>query len=225
MMDLAPHRETLLGLTRTDPDPRVRHRADGLLLLADGMPVAQAARLFHTSESRLRAWRRRFVTDGRAGLADRPRRGRPAKLDAAARELLEAALGRSPLADGYPVTVWTAADLADLLRRRGWWVSPATVYRALHAMGYRYRRPRHDLAHRQDAEAVASAKHALAELQKRGLLPGPASGSSTWTSATSTPTPTWHRSGSGGGARCACPPPARTSGGRSSARWTTPRGS
>jgi hypothetical protein len=31
-------------------------------------------------------------------------------------------------------------------------------HRVLHAMGYRYRRPRHDLTHRQDAEAVASTK-------------------------------------------------------------------
>lgn len=206
MNDLAPHRATLLRLTRTDPDPRVRHRADGLLLLADGMPIGAAARVFGTSEGRLRAWRRRFLAEGGDGLADRPRRGRPPKLDAAARALLEAALGRSPLDDGYPVTVWTVADLADLLRRRGWAVSAATVYRTLRALGYRYRRPRHDLAHRQDAEAVASAKHALAELQKRGLLPpeallGPASGSSTWTSATCTPTPTWRRSGSAAASR------------------------
>ena len=32
MVDLAPHRATLRRLTRTDPDPRVCHRADGLLL-------------------------------------------------------------------------------------------------------------------------------------------------------------------------------------------------
>jgi len=193
--DLAPHRPALLRLTRTDPDPRVRHRAGGLLLLADGVPIGRAARAFGTSEGRLRAWRARFLGEGRAGLADRPRRGRPPKLGAAARALLERALGRSPLEDGYPVGAWTVADLTDLLGRRGWAVSPAAVYRTLRALGYRYRRPRHGLAHRQDAEAVASAKHALAELQKRGLLPGPASASSTWTSATCTPTPTWRRSG------------------------------
>lgn len=205
MHDLAPHRDALLRLTRTDPDPRVRHRADGLLLLAGGMPIGKAATAFRTSEGRLRAWCRRYLEEGRAGLADRPRRGRPAKLTAAARALLEAALGRSPLDDGYPVATWTVADLTDLLRRHGCAVSAATVYRALRALGYRYRRPRHDLRHRQDAEAVASAAHALAELQKRGLLPtttpGPASGSSTWTSATCTPTPTWRRSGSAGESR------------------------
>jgi transposase len=197
VLDLAPHRETLLRLTRTDPDPRVRHRADGLLLVAEGRSLAATARLVHTSPGRLRAWRQRFLTEGRAGLADRPRPGRTPKLDAAARGLLETVLAQSPPDHGYPVTTWTVADLADLLGRRGWAVSTATVYRALHALGYRYRRPRHDLTHRQDAEAVAAAKHALAELQKRGRLPGLASAWSTWMNATSTPIPTWRRSGSG----------------------------
>ena len=36
-------------------------------------------------------------------------------------------------------------------------------------MGYRHRRPRYDLRHRQDAAAVAHAGHALARLQKGGF--------------------------------------------------------
>jgi transposase len=195
-MDLSPHLAALRRLARTDPDPRVRHRADALVLVAAGLTLTAAARLLGRSRTSLRAWRARFLADGRAGLADRGRRGRPPKLDAAARRLLADVLAESPLDHGYPVTTWTAADLADFLRRRGWAVSAATVNRTLHALGYRYRRPRHDLTHRQDADAVASAKHALAELQKRGLLPGPDSASSTWTSAISTPIPTWQRSGS-----------------------------
>lgn len=31
-MDLTPHLYTLRTLTRTDPDPRMRHRADSLFL-------------------------------------------------------------------------------------------------------------------------------------------------------------------------------------------------
>jgi hypothetical protein len=69
---------------------------------------------------------------------------------------------------GYPVMTWTVADLTDLLGRHGYAICPVTANRTLHAMGYRYRRSRHDLVHRQDAEAVGSAKHALAELQERG---------------------------------------------------------
>jgi transposase len=151
------------------------------------------------SRDSIRAWALRFLAEGRGGLADRPRSGRPPKLDAAACALLETALRSSPLDYGYPVTIWTVADLHDLLARRGYQVGPATVYRTLQAMGYRYRRPRHDLTHRQDADAVASAKHVLAELQKRGLVPDLDSGLSTWMSATSTPTPhlvqVWQRPG------------------------------
>jgi transposase len=196
MLDLAPHRSTLVRLTRTDPDPRVRHRADTLMLLADGWSLSAAARIMHTSAGRVRAWRDRFAAEGRSGLADRPRAGRPPKLDDDARRQLDHLLTQSPLEHGYPVTAWTLADLTDWLGRHGWRVSMATVHRTLHALGYRYRRPRHDLTHRQDAEAVASAKHALAELQKRGRLPGLDSAWSTWMNATSTPNPTWRRSGS-----------------------------
>lgn len=52
----------------------------------------------------------------------------------------------------------------DLVNRRSWGVRPAAVPRGLLPQGYRYRRPRHDLTHRQDPEAGAAAKHVLVEL-------------------------------------------------------------
>lgn len=200
-MDLAPHYASLRTLTRTDPDPRVRHRADGLLLVAGGLSITRAAQRFGCARNSLRSWGQRFLAEGRDGLVDRGRHGRPPKLDAAARELLETALAASPLEYDYPVTTWTVADLTDLLGRQGWHVHPITVYRTLQAMGFRYRRPRHDLTHHQDAEAVASAKHALTELQKRGLLPGLDSALSTWMNVPSIPVPTWQRSGNAAGGR------------------------
>ena len=201
MLELTVHIDELRHLTRTDPDPRVRHRADALLLLAHGRSVDQAAHDTGCCTKRMRVWRRRFLSEGRHGLADRPRRGRPTKLDARARGELETALVASPLEYGYPVTTWTVADLADLLAERGWPVSRATVSRTLQKMGYRYRRPRHDLTHRQDREAVACAQHVLRELQKRGHLPGLDSGLFMWMNATCTPIPTWRRSGNDGGSR------------------------
>ena len=194
-MDLTPQRATLRHLSRTDPYPRVRHRADALLLVANGLSFGQAAAQLDACPKSLRRWAERFLAEGQVGLADRPRLGRPPKLDAAACDLLETALAASPLDYNYPVTIWTVADLHDLLVRHDYQVSPATVYRTLDRLGYRYRRPRHDLTHRQDADAVTSAKHVLAELQKRGLLPDLDSGLSMWMSATSTPIPTWQRSG------------------------------
>lgn len=60
------------------------------------------------------------------------------------------------------MTVWSIRDLQALLKReRGVTVSVDTVHRAVHALGFRSRRPRHDLTHRQDREAVAAAKHVL----------------------------------------------------------------
>ena len=199
-MELAGHHRALTCLTRTDPDPRVRHRADGLLLVAGGLSVTRAATLIGCSRTSLRRWAQRFLDEGRDGLVDHPRVGRPRKLDATAQALLETVLAASPLDYDYPVTTWTVADLTDLLGRHGYQVSPATVYRALHRLDYRYRRPRHDLAHRQDADAVTSTKHVLAELQKRGLLPGLDSAWSTWMNVTSIPIPTWSRSGNAGAA-------------------------
>jgi len=74
-------------------------------------------------------------------------------------------------------------------------VRVSTVHRAVQRLGYRYRRPRHDLWHRQDREAVASVKEVLAW---RGKAPAPAgSTSSPWTNARSTGTPGWRRCGSG----------------------------
>lgn len=209
--ELARRREALVGLTKRDPDARVRHRAHALLALIDGPTAAAVGARLGVSAKTLGRWRARFLAEGGAGLRDRPRRGRPAKLPEAARALLAEALEADPGAYGYPVATWTIADLTDLLERRGWPASVATVQRAVHALGYVHRRPRHDLRHRQDAEAVASATRVLGELQKRGLLPT-ASACSTSTSASSTPTPTWRRSGSGAAPPAGSPPPGPTGG-------------
>ncbi len=193
--ELRAQRSRLLALTKHDPDPGVRHRAH-VLIVALGQPSRQAAATACDVSARsITRWAARFAAEGWDGLADRPRRGRPPKLPEAARELLGTALAQTPEAYGYPVTVWAIADLTDLLDRHGWSVSAVTVNRTVHAMGYVYRRPRHDLRHRQDAEAVASAANTLAVLQKKGLISTVDSVSCISTSATFTPIPTWYVAG------------------------------
>lgn len=186
----------LCHLTKHDPDPRVRHRADALLVVAEGTSISQTARIFGTSPVRIRAWRDRFLARGRAGLADQPRIGRPPKLDATARAFLAGALEQRPERYGFPVTIWSVRDLQELLQRQGITVCPATVHRTLRQMGYRYRRPRHDLSHRQDADAVAAAERVLDWLKKGAPETVRGFDWSTWTSARSTAIPGWQRSGS-----------------------------
>lgn len=188
------HDEVLL-LTKRDPDANVRHRAHALLALLEHESMAATADALGVSPRSLRRWQQRFLADGRDGLADRPRRGRPPKLPPAARTVLGEALEADPGTYGYPVATWTIADLTDLLERRGWTVSAATVNRVVHALDYVHRRPRHDLRHRQDVEAVASAKRVLADLQKKGLI---ARGDCAWSTSMNAnfiPTPTWQKAG------------------------------
>lgn len=198
-------RRQLRQLTKTDPDPRVRRRAQAVLLVEEGQTLASVARLFHTAAHRIRVWQDRFTAEGRTGLVDRSRRGRPPKLDESDLAFLTTALEQGPQAYGLPVTVWSIRDLQALLAgERGVAVSVYTVHRAVQALGFRYRRPRHDLTHRQNAEAVAAAKQVLGWLQKKRLLsPSDPIWSgfiwSTWTNARSTRTPTWQRSGSAKG--------------------------
>jgi len=200
--DLGAQQATLRQLTRRDPDPRVRRRAHALLLLSEGRSVVTVARLFVTAPHRVRTWRARFLDRGRRGLADEPRTGRPPKLDAAALAFLEEALATGPQAYGLPVTIWSIRDLrAVLAARLGIQVCPATIYRAVQRLGYRYRRPRHDLRHRQDQEAVAAATEVLAWLRKKVMMPPASCAWSTLMSARFTVIPGWQKCGNGEGTR------------------------
>ncbi len=198
--ELEARAQELRHLVKTDSDPRVRQRAQALLLVAEGQAVVEVARLLHTAAHCIRAWRTRFLAEGRAGLVDRPRRGRPPALDAAALVFLEGALEQGPQAYGLPMTIWSIRDLqALLLHARGTAVSVCSLHRVVHTLGFRYRRPRHDLTHRQDREAVAAAGHVLHWLQKKAVLSPSDSIWSTWMNVRSTPIPTWQRSGADAG--------------------------
>lgn len=188
--------DALMRARRSHPNGRVRQRAQALSLLFQGHRIMDVARMLHHGPHNLRVWRRRFLRDGIEGLADHPRVGRPPKLTCRNLKLLEEALAQGPQAYGLVITVWTVRDLGMLLcQEHQVRVSTSTVHRALKRLGYRYRRPRHDLTHRQDPEAVASAKGVLDWLKK--TVPDAVEGFawSSLTSARSTSTLGWRRSG------------------------------
>jgi transposase len=200
MLALKERTDELRHLAKTDSDPRVRRRAQALFMLAEGASVVAVARWFRTAPHRVRAWRGWFLEGGRDRLADDPRCGRPPKLGPDELALLDEALERGPQAYGWPVTVWSIRDLCELLFQQCQVrVSVHTVHRAVLGLGYRYRRPRHDLRHRQDRAAVASTQEVLAWLGK-----APAPRSSIWftsMNARSTAIPGWRRSGADAAAR------------------------
>lgn len=222
MADLSAAELSLLQhLVRTDSDPRVRWRAQCLVLGATAPTVRAAAPLAGVAISTLHRWRNRFLNDGRDGLCDRPRRGRPVKLPAAAQRLLTTVLDELPTDHGYATATWTLADLQDLLARKGWSVAVTTVARSLHRLGYTYHRPKHDLQHRQDADSVATAQQTLRILQQKGGLTAQEFAWFTVMSATCTPIHTWRTAGNAADSAPSSPPPGSTSAAPSTAPSTT----
>ena len=141
----AEQRRTLRQLTRRAVG-RVALRAQMVLLSSRGYPVAQIAAIFEVGEDVVRTWLHRYRQDGPDGLADRPRPGRPPE-DRLARQIVDAQMHNSPRANGLVQAGWTVGLLAAfLLARFGLALSRTTVRRHLHACGWRWARPRLDVA-------------------------------------------------------------------------------
>jgi transposase len=144
-------RDHLRGLARRSGDRRVIHRALALLDLdAGSAPGAVAGRL-GVGRSTVYGWASRYRAErGKApSLRDRTRTGRRPAARRAAAELAEAALKSDPRAAGYRHTTWTVPLLvAHLKRSAGKDASGTTMRRALHGLGYRWKRPRFVLSRR-----------------------------------------------------------------------------
>lgn len=133
---------------------RVAMRAQMILLSARKYTAPDIADLLATSRVTVYTWLDRFDAEGPAGLYDRPRSVRPPDVDETAQQYLVTALDQTPEDYGYPATIWTTQLLQALLQRRcALHVCADTVRRALHALGYRWRRPRWAIE-RTDPEAV-----------------------------------------------------------------------
>ena len=83
--DRAAAPETLRWLIKTDPDPRVRQRAQAVLLTRAWAQPRQCGHLMAMAPYRVRIGQRRYAAEGRAGLEDRSWRGCPPALDEAER--------------------------------------------------------------------------------------------------------------------------------------------
>ena len=151
---LAPaEREQLRGLVRHTRQTPVLRRALALLALDQGEGVPAVAQRHGVGRSTVydwvQRWRRRRREPLAQRLADRPRAGRPAQQRQAVQTLIRAVIGTDPRTLGYRAPSWTTPLLRQHLRRtQEVTVSPRTVRRALHDLGYRYKRPRYVLARR-----------------------------------------------------------------------------
>ena len=153
---------------RSRSQPRVREWAQIIRLADKGKATDEIAEV--VGRSRTTVWRRirEFNECGVDALQPGKSPGAPPKADKRVRAALMKAVKTDPLEMGYTFTIWTAPLLAHFI-----WeeldveISAKSVYRILHEEGFRFSRPKLDLAHRQDPDAVAKAKRQKGRAKKK----------------------------------------------------------
>lgn len=126
-------------------DSRLYIRLKAVLLVAEGMPVSQAAKLFDKSRCIVYKWIASYVKEHQpSALQESSRSGRPLSAPAITEKRILQALRRNPLGLGYRTTVWTVEVLARHLSNcYGEPITPFTLYRRMKVMGLRSKRPRY----------------------------------------------------------------------------------
>ena len=122
-------------LARRERDGRVGARLLALADALDGMGRGEAAPAAGMDRRTLRDWVRRYNAEGVEGLRDRPRAGRPCRLDEGRQVTLKALVLRGPRLERDGCVAWRARDLRDLVERRfGVGYSETGILRLLHGL-------------------------------------------------------------------------------------------
>lgn len=126
-------------------DTRVYVRLKAVLLVSQGMPVAQAAKFFDKSRRVVYRWVTTYLKGHQPqSLEEGARSGRPLSAPGITDERILEELARNPLELGYRTTVWTVEILARHLNRcHGESIGVFTLYRRMKRMGLRSKRPRY----------------------------------------------------------------------------------
>jgi transposase len=151
--------QQLEQLYRDTKDADVRTRCGMILLSNEGLSPPEIARRVRFSRETVVRFIKRYNQEGLAGLADKPRSGRPPRVTADYVTQLLAAIEQAPRTLGLPFSNWTTANLAEYLAKRtGIVISARQVENYLKTKEYRLRRPVRTVKHKQDPELVSEKK-------------------------------------------------------------------
>ena len=151
--------QQLEQLYRDTKDANIRSRCDMVLLSNEGLSPPEIARRVRFSRETVVRFIKRYNQEGIAGLADRPRSGRPPRVTDDYVPQLLAAIEQPPRDLGLPFSNWTAANLAEYLAEHtGIIITARQVENYLKARGYRLRRPVRTVKHKQNPELVSEKK-------------------------------------------------------------------
>lgn len=148
----------LRRLARHEEDRRAAMRMIAIAETMDGADRETAARRGDMSGQALRDAIKRYNAEGLAGLHDRPRTGRPAKLSDEQRNELRAIVVKGPDVETEDLSAYTRDDLVKIVAAK-WGVAydPTSVGRILRGLGLSRQkaRPSHP---KKDAAAVEAFK-------------------------------------------------------------------
>ena len=142
---IAPQqRKGLIIEMKRETRPSRRLRMHIALLASEGLSPTEIARVLFCSRTTVYVVVGRFLREGRAAFDDHARRGPRPLLSQKANERVQKLLEEdSPTEHGWLRSRWSCKLIAlQLFRERAAFVSRETVRRALHRLGFRWRRPR-----------------------------------------------------------------------------------
>ena len=148
-----PQRSDLTAAAVAEKGVRRWRRYQAVLLLAEGQDPTAVAHTLRCSRASVYAWAAAWRRDGIAGLEDAAHGGGWVKLAAAGEALLTNRLATDPQTHGHQATGWTVPLLQGDLAQAGYAVGERTVRRALHRLGYRWKRPQYVLGRPDPAYA------------------------------------------------------------------------
>lgn len=163
-LDLTPVEREELGrrLRARTIERREYERLRIVETVGGGATIPQAARGLGLHEQTVRTFVARFAAEGFAGLADRPRAGRPPRLTEADLAAVEARLDEDARSG---TRTWTLPQLAAwLAEERGMSVTPGHLGERLKRREFRWKRTKRTAAHKQadpDRQEEATADLAL----------------------------------------------------------------
>jgi transposase len=141
----------LAARARSSHDARETRRGLALLDLDAGEPAARVARRYQVGRSTVYEWAARWADATRPRgerLRDAARSGRPPDTRDGVQEALAKLMPSAPTDHGYRHPAWTTPLLVAHPARQGVAASDTAVRRALHRLGYRWKRPRFVLSRR-----------------------------------------------------------------------------
>ena len=148
----------LRRLARREKDRAAAARMQAIAGALEGLPRAEAARLAGMERQALRDAVVRYNAEGLTGLHDRPRPGRPARLDGRRKAALKQVVLDGPDVEATGLSAWTLSELCREVEER-WGVSyhPSHMGKLMRRLGLSWQkaRPSHPKADAAAREAFA----------------------------------------------------------------------